>query len=256
MKNLGKSQKIVAIIQARMGSSRLPGKTLADIMGKPLLYHIVQRIKASKYINEIIIATTTESIDQAIVKFARENNLLFYKGSVNDVLDRFYNAATRVNADIVVRITADDPFKDPVVIDKVIKHLITHPELDYVSNTIKPTYPEGLDVEVLRSNALKNAYENAKLRSEREHVTPFIWKNPEIFNVANVENDEDLSHYRWTLDYEEDLEFARKVYSGIYKGEVFLLEDILSFLKENPQVSDLNKGIVRNEGYMKSLNED
>lgn len=256
MKKLEKSQKIVAIIQARMGSSRLPGKTLVDILGKPLLYHIVQRIKASKYIDEIIIATTTESIDQAIVKFAKENDLLFYMGSVNDVLDRFYNASIRVNADIVVRITADDPFKDPVIIDKVITYLITHPELDYASNTIKPTYPEGLDVEVLRFNALKNAYENAKLRSEREHVTPYVWKNPEKFNIANIENDKDLSYYRWTLDYEEDLEFVRKVYSGIYKGEVFLLDDILFFLKENPHISNLNKGIVRNEGYLKSLNED
>jgi len=248
--------KIVAIIQARMGSTRLPGKTLVDIVGKPLLVHVIERIQASKTVNEIIVATTTNAEDQAILRLANQYHVSTYAGSVDDVLDRFYQAAKQVYADIIVRITADDPFKDPEVLDEIVKYFLSHPELDYVSNTIEPTYPEGLDIEVFSYKVLERTWEEAQLPSDREHVTPYIWKNPGKFRIANIKYKENLSHLRWTLDYEKDLFFARKVYSHLCHKGVFLMNDILTLLQAEPGFSDINQGIERNAGYKASLKKD
>lgn len=248
--------KTVAIIQARMGSKRLPGKVVADIMGRPLLGHIIERIKISKILDEIIIATTDNIEDLPIIELASQYGIETYAGNVDDVLDRFYQAARYVSADIIVRITADDPFKDPVVLDKIAAYLIDHPELDYVSNTIKPTYPEGLDIEAFRFIALKKAYEEANLLSEREHVTPYIWKNRDKFNIYNICNEKDLSHLRWTIDYYDDLYFAREVYCRLYDKGIFLMNDVLNLLKSEPDLTMINSGIDRNLGYNVSLEKD
>jgi len=248
--------RIVAIIQARMGSTRFPGKTLADIAGKPLLAHILERVKASRTINEIVIATTTNSEDQAILHLAAEHGVQAYAGSVDDVLDRFYQVARQVCADIIVRIGADDPFKDPEVLDEIVKYFLVNPELDYVSNTIEPTFPEGLDVEVFSFRALERAWKEARLPSEREHVTPYIWKFPTRFNIANIRHEVDLSHLRWTLDYEEDLNFAREVYARLTHKGIFLMEDVLALLAAEPALAKINQGIEQYAGYKASLQKD
>lgn len=234
---------VLAIIQARMGSTRLPGKVLIPVAGTPLLEHIIERVKRSRLIDRIVVATTTKEQDKSIIAMAHKCNADTFAGSEEDVLDRFYKAADEYRADIVVRITADDPFKDPQVIDKVIScYLELKGDIDYVSNTIKPTYPEGLDVEVFSFESLKRAWREAKDPFDREHVTPYIWKHPEIFRLVNVENEEDLSHRRWTLDNEADLKFTQEIYSRLYEGgNIFLMRDILSLLKQEPWLVELNQ---------------
>jgi spore coat polysaccharide biosynthesis protein SpsF (cytidylyltransferase family) len=246
---------IAAIVQARMGSTRLPEKIMADIEGKPLLEHVIERTKASRYIETVIIATTENKKDEAVIRFAREREIPCYGGSEDDVLDRYYQAAKKFGADTIVRITPDDPFKDPEVIDLIISRYLEG-KLDYASNTIRPTYPEGLDIEVFSFNALEKAWREAKKPSEREHVTPYIWNHPEFFRLTNVENNEDLSGLRWTIDYEADLRFAREVYARLYSSRVFLMRDILELLKAEPELADINRGTVRNEGYLKSLSQE
>ncbi len=248
---------IVAIIQARMGSTRLPGKVLIDIQGKPLLAHVIYRIKEARSINRIAIATTDSGKDKAIIDFAQSQGIPYFIGSEKDVLDRFYQAAKEYGAETIIRITPDDPFKDPEVIDKVVDYYLSHKdEVDYVSNTIKPTYPEGLDVEVFSFNALEKAWQEAKKPSEREHVTPYIWNHPELFRLANIENSEDLSYLRWTLDNEADLKFTQEVYSRLYHGQVFLMKDILALLRAEPGLVSINQETARNTGYLKSLEQE
>jgi spore coat polysaccharide biosynthesis protein SpsF len=249
---------VVAIVQARMESKRLPGKTLVDICGKPLLVHIIERIKRCSTIQTIAVATTSAPVDKVLIRLADKMGVSSYAGASEDVLDRFYYAAKLFKADVVVRITADDPFKDPRIVDLVTRRLLySSGELDYVSNTIAPTYPEGLDVEVFTFAALERAWHDACLDSEREHVTPYIWKHPELFRLYNVVHRPNLSHLRWTLDYEQDLAFARAVYERLYKpNRVFLMRDILNLLDREPQLARINAGIVRNAGYLKSIEQD
>lgn len=250
-------KKIVAIVQARMSSTRLPDKVLMNIMGQPLLAHVIDRISKSKLVNSnIILATTSNPADHDIVNFAKEYHLDCFVGSEEDVLDRFYQAAKQADADIIVRITSDDPFKDPEVMDEIIQIMIDG-DFDYVSNTIKPTYPEGLDIEVFRITALEKAWREAIKTSEREHVTPYIWKHPELFNLKNVENDIDLSAMRWTLDTQRDFEFTKAIYKRLYiPGKIFLMKDILKLLNEVPELKEINAGIARLSGYKHSLEED
>lgn len=247
--------KITGIIQARMNATRLPGKVLLDICGKTLLEHIIKRVKKSKFIDSLVLATTSNPCDKVLIGLARQIGINSYAGSEEDVLDRFYQAARLFGAGIIVRLTADDPFKDPQVIDTVVDYFLKN-NLDYASNTIKPTYPEGLDVEVFPFSALEKAWRQACKASEREHVTPYIWNHPQLFKLANVENNTDLSHLRWTLDYEEDLLFAREVYKRLYHGNVFLMNDILALLKKEPDLEKINRGFERNAGYKKSLQQE
>jgi spore coat polysaccharide biosynthesis protein SpsF len=254
---VGNSKRgIAAIVQARMGSTRLPGKTLVDICGRPLLEHIIERVKQSRYVNVIVVATTTNLEDDQIVQDCERLGVRTFRGNDLDVLDRFYQCAVRFDAEAIVRITADDPFKDPKIIDCAINTLSAG-SYDYVSNTIRPTYPDGLDVEVFTSMALSKAWREAQKPSEREHVTPYIWKNPQIFRLKNLENDHDLSHLRWTLDTAEDLAFAREVYKRLYvPGQLFLMADILELLRCEPDLALLNSFLERNAGYKKSLMEE
>ena len=238
------ARKVIAIVQARMGSMRLPGKSLIEIEGKPLLEHVINRIRYSKTIDEIIIATTTEPEDKAIINLAEKLNVATYTGSSDDVLDRFFQAASLFGGKVIVRITADDPFKDPVIIDTIVEYFIEHSELDYISNTIEPTYPIGLDVEVFSFLALEKAWQNAKSLPEREHVTPYIWCNPNLFKVANYKYTEQLSHLRWTIDTKEDLQMTREIYKRLYvKDGIFYMDDILQLLYKHTHISDINSGV-------------
>ena len=240
-----------------MGSTRLPGKSLAMIGDMPLLSHVIQRLKEVKNADKIIVATTTSVKDAPIVELAKKEGVEYFCGSEDDVLDRYYQAAKKFNAEILVRITADCPLLDPEVVDNVINAFING-KFDYVSNTNPPTYPDGLDVEVFSFTALETAWKEAKLTSEREHVTPYIWKHPEKFRLFNVINDIDLSRMRWTVDEKEDLEFVRKVYSYLKENKKvdFSMEAVLRVLSERPEFFLINKRFTRNEGYAKSVNED
>lgn len=248
--------KKVAIVQARSTSTRLPGKCLFRLFGKPVLRHILERIQRVSLLEGICLATTENVSDDALVDIAREMEVPFYRGSEQDVLDRFHKAAMQEQADIVCRITADDPLKDPDVIENILREHIGN-GCDYTSNTLEPTYPEGLDVEVFSFHALETAWKEGYLPSEREHVTPYLWKNPKKFKLCNVRYDRDLSEHRWTLDYAEDWVFIQQVYEFLYpEKKNFSMQDVLQLMEEKPYLRGLNAGIVRNEGYKKSLKED
>lgn len=249
-------KKVVAIIQARMGSTRLPGKVMMNILDKPMLWHVISRVKHSNILNDIVIATTTLNEDKRILEFASEMGIKSYAGSKDDVLDRFYRAAMITNADVIVRITADCPLSDPKVIDEVVLFYLNN-DFDYVSTSIEPTYPDGIDVEVFGFDVLKKAWNEAKLPSEREHVTPFIWKNPGIFKIQNYKYNENISYMRWSVDEKCDLEFIIEIYKKLYhEGNIFYIEDIIKILEKYPELMYMNRGIIRNEGYLISLGKD
>lgn len=247
--------KIVAIIQARCGSTRLEGKVMKKLYTLSLLEHIIERVQNVDLIDEIIVATTINEEDDKIEKLFRNSKVKVFRGSKDNVLERFYLSANKYEADVIVRITSDDPFKDPEVIKKALELLLDNNTLDYVSNTIEPTYPEGIDIEVFTMNALRKAYTQAQLLSEKEHVTPYIWKNTDKFNVLNFKYKTNISEMRWTIDYEEDFVFAKKVYEELYPlKKIFLMDDILSLIK-NKNIKNTSM-IERNEGYKKSLKEE
>lgn len=246
----------LAIIQARTGATRLPNKVLLKLEDKCVLEHVINRVKKSSLIDEVIVATTININDLKIINFCSERGIRVFCGSENDVLDRFYQAAKLFNPENIVRITADCPMIDPQIIDLVIKTHFDN-KADYTSNTLKETFPDGEDIEIFKFNALKKAWIESKLTSEREHVTPYIRNNKELFKLSNVENTINLSDKRWTLDHEEDYKLIQFVYSKLYsKNNYFGMKEILELLKKYPEVEDYNKNIIRNEGYAKSLKED
>lgn len=248
--------KYLILIQARCGSSRLPGKVLLDLEGRTVLERVIERARRSKYADETIVVTTINMEDLKIVKVCADNGIRVFCGSEDDVLDRFYQVAKLLVPENIIRITADCPLMDPEMIDMVIeKHM--KEGSDYTSNCIIESYPDGLDVEVFKFSALEKAWSDARLKSEREHVTPFIRNNPAVFNISSLKSEIDLSEKRWTLDNPEDYEFITKVYQGIFpKNSNFGMKDVLDFIKENQDIEGLNSNITRNEGYQKSLKED
>ena len=247
-------KKIVAIIQARLSSTRLPGKVLMEIKGRPMLWHVIRRVSAVKRIDAIMIATSLKDKDDKLEKFSRENKVKIFRGSEDDCLDRYYKAAKACYADVVVRITADCPLICPEVIDRVISEYLKG-NYDYASNTLLYTYPDGCDVEVFSFNALKKAYEKAKDPVAREHVTPYFI-NSGLFRIKNVENDSpvEVSKYKWSVDRIEDLRFVRKVYDYLYKNsDIFTMQNIIGFVRMHPEISKINSEAVVNEGYYKSI---
>ena len=246
--------KIVAIIQARMSSSRLPGKVMAEINGKPMLYHVVKRVQGAKMINLAAIATSDHRDDDILESFCKEKGITCFRGSLDDVLDRYYQAAKYFHAQVIIRLTADCPLLDRDIIENVVRKFFEG-SFDYVSNVMESTYPDGLDTEVFSLEALKRAWQEARLKSEREHVTPYIRNHPEFFRLANVSHRENISHMRWTVDEPRDLDFVRSVYDQL-KGSYFGMQEILNLLKLHPELSSKNAGIESNAGYLKSLRED
>ena len=249
-------KKLAIIIQARMGSTRLTNKVLADIEGKTMLWHLVNRLSQSKYSPEIIIATTTLEADKQIIECVKKMNLKVYAGSSDDVLDRYYQASLKNKLEIIVRITADCPLIDPEIFDMVVREFLEG-DYDYFTNTLPPTFPDGLDVEVFSFQALEKSWNEARYSSEREHVTPYIRNNDQIFKLGNIESEVDLKDMRWTVDEKEDLQFVREIFKNLYReGEIFLMNDILDLLKEQPELLEINNQFERNEGYLKSIKED
>lgn len=258
-------KKIYAIIQARMSSSRLPGKVLKKIKQKPMLHYVIKQVKASKLVDEIIIATTTEKEDNAIVDFCSKNKIKYFRGSKLDLLDRYYNCARKYNCDPIVRITSDCPLVDPEVIDKIILEFLKK-KYDYISNNLEKikgkwensmcNYPQGMTVEVSSFNALKKAWNEAKKPSEREHVFPYIQFNPKKFNVNRIKHHKDLSHIRCTVDRINDLKFVRKIYDLIPNQKYINISDIEKAVKQNPKFISINNEIPFDEGYQISLIND
>ena len=247
---------MLAIIQARTRATRLPDKVLFDLEGKAVLEHVINRAKASKYITDVFVGTTIKKADLKIVKLCAELDVSVFCGSEDDVLDRYYQTARLVRPKHVVRITADCPVIDPMVVDKVIELHIKE-NADYTSNTFGETYPDGQDVEVFTFEALKESWKNATLASEREHVAPYMRNNPEKFRQASLNYKNNLSNKRWTLDNKEDYELLKIIFKNFYhQNPLFGMNDILDFLGKNPDVERINMHIMRNDGYAKSLRED
>lgn len=242
--------KVVAIIQARCGSTRFPNKVFANISGKPLIEHVVDRLKFAETVDEIVLATTTNPLDDKLCSWAEDFGTVVYRGSEHNVLNRYYEASRIVTADVIVRITADDPFKEPVIIDKAVRKLVTE-KADFVCNNCPPSYPEGLDVEVFTKTALEIAEKESKSFFEREHVTQYFYHNPSIFKILNIANLENLSYLRWTIDTEVDFLMTQKVYSLLYKenAPIFHMDDILKLLKQYPEIAKMNRDVVRSEMY-------
>lgn len=248
---------IAAIIQARIGSTRLPGKVLALIEGKPMIWHVIERVKQSEKIDKIILAVTNRKEDKKLSKIAKKLNVDFYAGSEKDVLDRYYQAAKKYGADTILRVTGDCPLVDPKLIDKTID-FFKEGNYDHVSTAYPvATFPDGLDLWIFKFSALKKAWKEAKLQSEREHVTSYIWKNPELFKNATINNKKNLSSMRWCVDEEPDLRLVRKIYEKLYsKNKAFLMQDVLDLFKKNPEFAKINSYIIRDAGYKKSIKED
>jgi spore coat polysaccharide biosynthesis protein SpsF len=234
--------KIGAVVQTRMGSTRLPGKVMLDIYGKPVIQHVIERLKQSKYLDEIIIATTTHTQDDVIVEQARKNSVKWFRGSEEDVLSRYYYAAKENNLDIVVRITSDCPLIDPFVIDEMIDFykknnylMVTNAGTDLSQRT----YPRGLDVEIFCFEVLQDAFHNASENYQREHVTPYIYETSN--KIYYYKNTIDYSKYRWTLDTEEDFELITVIYKCLYRRKHdFYLNDIIKLLEQNPAYTKIN----------------
>ncbi|KFL16175.1 acylneuraminate cytidylyltransferase [Geobacillus stearothermophilus] len=237
--------KVAAIIQARMGSTRLPGKVLKKVLGKTLLEYQIERVKRAKTIDEIIIATTTKESDDPIVQLCQQLSIPYYRGSEEDVLSRYYEAATKFNVDVVVRLTSDCPIIDPNVIDKVVEHYLENKDrYDYVSNTLTRTYPRGLDTEVMSYEVLKRVHEEAKELVYREHVTAYIYHHPDQFRLCNVSNEKDESKHRWTVDTEEDFILIKNILETLYPiNPLFTLEDVIRILQDKPEWVEINAHI-------------
>ena len=234
--------KIIAIIQARMGSTRLPGKVLQDIGGETMLARVARRTQRASLLDGVLVATTTQTADDAIAAECGRLRLPVYRGSEDDVLDRYYQAAQAAQADAVARITSDCPFIDPAVIDKVVSAFLRE-RPDYASNFIKRTYPRGLDTEIMRFAALEQAWREAAETYQRAHVTPYIHQQPDKFRLLSVENETDASRYRWTVDTADDLAFARAVYRRLGNDDSFGWLDALALLRREPELAELNRHI-------------
>jgi spore coat polysaccharide biosynthesis protein SpsF len=237
--------KVGAIIQARMGSTRLPEKVMKNLQGKTVLEHVIERVKQSKLIDEIIIATTTHERDAVIESEALRCGVKAFRGSEDDVLSRYYYAAKEYNLDVLVRITSDCPLIDPRIIDDIVQFYKNN-SYDIVTNAGSDvenrTYPRGLDVEILSFNILENAYINASEKYQREHVTPYIYEVAQ--NKFYYKNQSDYSKYRWTLDTDEDFQLIKEIYKALYKGvHDFYLDDIISLINEQPSLQLINAHI-------------
>lgn len=236
--------RIIAIAQGRSGSQRLPKKILMPIEGEPMMARVIERLRRSKKLTDVVVATTVDPDDNAVEELATQRGWNCFRGSHLDVLDRYYQAAKKYEADIVVRITCDCPLIDPEVVDRVIaKFEAASPDIDYVSNVMEPrSYPRGLDTEVFRFTALERAWKEGTDPSSREHVTPYLYRNPSIFKTAGVWNETSHSNLRWTVDTQEDMELVRRIY-GHFKHDRFTWLEVLELINQHPDWLDLNRNV-------------
>lgn len=246
--------KVVAIIQARMSSTRLPGKVLKTASGRTMLERMIERVRQAKSVDQVLVATTTDPSDDAIVRACRKYKVEVFRGSLPDVLDRYYQAAKRCQADVIVRLTGDCPLIDPILIDDVVNALVTN-HVDFACNRLPPpfsrTYPIGLDVEACTFSALENAWRNADQKHEREHVLPYLYAVPGRFKVLQLNHSEDLGHLRWTLDTPEDLLLLRRIYRHFRGRNDFTWPEVLQLWREKPGMFSINARI-QHKTYLES----
>lgn len=239
------SLQVAIVVQARMGSSRLPGKVLKEVLGKPLLFYLLERLKRCRKADAIVVATTDQPQDEVIDRYARAMDVHAVRGDENNVLSRFGLACNLVNADVVVRITADCPLMDPQVVDQMIEEFLKA-DLDYLSNTLQRTYPRGLDIEIFSRKALEKALTEGKTPSEQEHVTPYFYQHPEAFRLKNFSYKRNESKHRWTVDTSEDLQLVTRILEALYpNNKTFSLEDMLKLISEHPDWEEINRDVVQ-----------
>ena len=238
--------KTVAIIQARLGSTRLPGKVLRELAGVPMLLRVVERVRRAATVDEVVVATTDLTRDLPLVEMCDKADVAVWCGSEDDVLDRYHAAAAVFGADVVVRVTSDCPFIDPAVIDQVVGEFqARQPGLDYASNVVpERRWPRGLDTEVFTTAALNRAWRQDTDAATREHVTPYIYRHEGMFSLHNVVQDEDHSTHRWTVDTPEDLALATAVYDH-FGHDRFGWRDALALVEARPELVDLNRHVVQ-----------
>jgi glutamate-1-semialdehyde 2,1-aminomutase len=237
---------IIALIQARMGSTRLPNKVMKTVNGVPLIELLIKRLSKSKYIKNIIVATSIDPKNASLIEHVNSLGYSVFQGSENDVLSRYYNAVKDLKPDAIVRVTGDCPLVDPSVVDQIIETFISK-QVDYASNTLTPTYPDGIDVSIASFNALERAFHEATSDYDREHIMPYI-RNPEKFKLANVEYVEDYSKERWTVDEPEDFEVIQNIFNHFYPRIDFSWLEVLQLLKDCPDLFAANRNFMRNEG--------
>ena len=239
--------KVIAIIQARMSSTRLPGKVLKIASGRTILDRMLERVKRSNMVDQVVVATTIDPSDDRIVNACRQYQVEVFRGSLQDVLDRYYQAALQFQADVIVRLTADCPLIDPGLIDEVVNALITN-RVDLACNRLPPpfsrTYPIGMDVEACTFDALEKAWQNASQKHEREHVLPYLYAEPGRFKVLQLNYSQDLGHLRWTLDTPADLVLLRRVYRHFHGRNDFSWQEVLQLQQQKPELFLINAGVV------------
>lgn len=238
-----------------MGSSRLPNKVLLPLAKKPVLAHVIARLQSCKSLDGVVLATSIEPEDAAIERWCDANSINCYRGSLNDVLDRYYHAATQYKADVIVRITADCPMIDPLIVDEVVEGFLAG---GFDAYSLTGEFPDGLDCQVFGYTAIEQAWREAKLPSEREHVGPYIEKtHAEKFKIGGLNKFEGLSQHRWTLDEPRDYEFLQAVFARLYEEDrLFLTSEILALMECEPALMKINSGITRNEGYLTSIRSE
>lgn len=252
----------IAIVQARLGSTRLPGKVMREIVGYPMLWHIVQRLRTINGISDVVIATSDTAKDEPIRSYCASNSIHCFAGSENDVLDRFFQAAQKFRGDPLIRITADCPFADPEVIEELLK-LYQTGEYDHVGVATGAgaifldggRYPDGLDAECFSFAALERAWREADAPSDREHVTPYIWRVPGRFRLGILKSKRDYSALRWTVDNEADFQLVSNIYNALFdKNRPFLMHDVLNYLEQNPHLAGSNSQFIGTEAYKEVWN--
>lgn len=239
--------KTVAIIQSHLGSSRLPGKILMDLVGRTVLERVVRRTQRCRGIDEVVVATSSSRIDDSVETACERIDVPVFRGSDSDVLDRFTKAAQQHLADVCVRITSDCPLIDPEVSDHIIRSFHQAVPVDYASNKIPQSYPRGLDTEVFTRDALELAWEQAKEPYQRSHVTIYIYEHPEQFTLRSLTSSVNRADWRWTVDTPEDLEFVRQIYSRLGPEDDFGWQDVLALLDREPQLQRINQHIRQKE---------
>ena len=236
----------LAIVQARMSSTRFPGKVLEDLQGAPMIIRQLERIQRATSLDQVVVATTTDPSDDPLVEILEQAHIQYVRGDLDDVLGRFIKVIDEFNPEVVIRLTADCPLASPQVIDEVVTAFLNS-DVDYLSNTMKPTYPDGIDVEVVRPEALRFVDATTQDQPEREHVTLGVYRRPEIFQIRNIVNDIDLSSLRWTVDTPEDFSFVKAVYAELFPANPeFEMSDVLDYLDRHPERSRTDQDAVRN----------
>lgn len=260
MKIPGTGMKIITVVQARTGSTRLPNKVLMPLSGKPLIIRMLERVRKSELVGDVILAVTLEEADDILVNIGEKEGYKIYRGSSTDLLDRHYKAGLQYGADAIVKIPSDCPLIDPDIITRVISKFISGPQnYDYVSNLHPATYPDGNDVEIMSLEALEKAWNNAAKIFEREHTTPYLWENPELFRIGNVEWETGLDYsmtHRWTIDYLEDYLFIKEIYDSLFNiNPDFGLKDILNYTETHPGIKTINQKYNGVNWYRNHLGE-